>query len=177
MGNKDNMKRKTTRKRHFRGRSYEDAESSQPNLGIGLPEVNRRGPNSATAKKLKLDDVLEQADETNMSQENCFLLFNFSVIQQIIHLIRACQICSSKVEVEIDHASKKGFAQLLIFKCVVCPWETSFYTSNQIQRAGKMGPKQWRGGRGAPPGKLEDGGAEGAQRFEGAPNAQKLGSH
>ena len=46
-------------------------------------------------------------------------------------------------EVVIDHASKKGFAQLSIFKCVVCPWETSFHTSNKIQRAGKMGPKNF----------------------------------
>ena len=59
-------------------------------------------------------------------------------------MIGACQICSSKVEVEIDHASKKGFAQLLILKCVVCPWGTSFYTSNEVQRAGKMGPKNFK---------------------------------
>ena len=97
------MKRKATRKRHFCGRSSavnndagkernEDAESGQPNLEFDLPEVD------GSAKKLKLDDVLQEADQTNMSKENCFLLFNFSVIQQIIHLIGACQICSSKVK-------------------------------------------------------------------------------
>ena len=41
---------------------------------------------------------------------------------------------------------------------------------------------QWRGGWGAgghvpPPATGEDGGAEGAQRFEGAPNARKPDSH
>ena len=33
------------------------------------------------------------------------------------------------------------------------------------------------GGAQAPPAVWEDGGAEGAKRFEGAPNARKLGSH
>ena len=78
MGNKDNMKRKTSRKGRFCGRSSavnddagkernEDAESGQPNLGFDLPEVDGSGP---TAKKLKLDDALQEADETNMSKEN-----------------------------------------------------------------------------------------------------------
>ena len=61
----------------------------------------------------------------------------------MIYLIGVCPLCSSKVEVEINHASKKGFAQLLMLKCVVCPWETSFYSSNKIMRTDKMGPKNF----------------------------------
>ena len=92
---------------------------------------------STCSKKLKLDEQYIKEKKLNTVKnklEWCYLLFDTSVLNDILDTIGACLSCSEKIHFFHNIDVKKGLAHFIELSCTKCDWCTSFATSKEVEK-------------------------------------------
>ena len=160
MANKDNKKKRSSRKIRFNGNKHTGCLETRVEVEPAISGDGRPNPitttgatnatesvdahesadfdNSASAKKLKLS----KADDCK-SNDDCVILFNLTMLTQMVDMIGKCPNCNEKITISHDLKNARGFSQLLIVSCLKCKWTHKTYSSSKIQNNEKAGPKSF----------------------------------
>jgi len=83
----------------------------------------------SSAKKLKLDDVLEHFEPQDFN-----LIIHFRILRYIIELVGSCPECRSTLSLKDELKARSGFVHKLILQCCKCSWMKQIFIYHYARR-------------------------------------------